>query len=116
MRKLAFSILLSTVVILAGCRSRVIEVTLINASPQPLSIIVVDYPGATFGVNQLAANATYRYAVKPQYAGSLKIQFSDAQGRNHTYAGPALHKNDEGSITVHLTQDAATAESNLSRR
>jgi len=116
MRTFGFSVLLMSFVALAGCRSRVVEVTLVNTSQQPLSIIVVDYPGATFGVNQLAPNATYRYAVKPQYAGSLKIQFSDAQGRNHTYAGPALHKNDEGAVTVRLTQDTATAESHLSPR
>jgi len=116
MRTLGFSLLLVTFVALAGCRSRVIEVTLINSSSQPLSIIVVDYPGATFGVNQLAPNATYRYAVKPQSTGSLKIQFTDAQGQNHTYTGPELHKNDEGGITVRLAQDKATSETYLSAR
>lgn len=116
MRTLGLFVLLLMCAALAGCRSRVIQVTLINSSAQPVSIIVVDYPGATFGVNQLAPNATYRYAIKPQNTGSLKIQFTDAQGQSHTYTGPELHKNDEGGITVRLTQDKAMSETYLSAR
>jgi hypothetical protein len=100
----------------AGCRSRVIQVTLINTSAQPLATIVVDYPGATFGVNQLAPGKTFRYKIKPQDAGPLKIQFTDASGHDHTYAGPSLHKNDEGAITIRLTQETATAEPRLGSR
>lgn len=98
-----------------GCRSRVVNVKLINTSQKPLSIIVVDYPGATFGVNTLAPGATYQYAVKPLSSGPVNIQFTDADGHNHTYTGPALRKNDEGSLTVQLTQSAASAQSNVSQ-
>lgn len=116
MRTFGFSLVLLTLATVVGCRSRVVEVTLVNTSQLPLSIIVVDYPGATFGVNQLAPSATYHYAIKPQNTGALKIQFTDAQGQNHTYTGPELHKNDEGGITVRLTQDSAISETYLSAR
>ena len=94
-----------------GCRSRVVQVTLVNASQQPVSTIVVDYPGATFGVNVLEPGKSFQYKIKPLETGALKIQFADAQGHTHTYSGPALHKNDEGAIEVRLTQDSATAHS-----
>lgn len=110
MKFVRFLALLSALAAAAGCRSRVVQITLINTSQQPLSTIIVDYPGATFGVNQLDPGKTYRYPIKPLDTGPLKVQFADAAGHNHTYSGPTLHKNDEGAITVKLTQDAATAE------
>lgn len=113
MRILRLLLLLVVFASAVGCRSRVVQVTLVNASPQPLSTIVVDYPRATFGVNQLDPGKSYRYAIKPLDTGPLKIQFADADGHSHTYTGPAVHKNDEGVVTIKLTQDAGTAESNL---
>lgn len=116
MKPFRLFILILTFALTAGCRSRVVEVKLVNASPQPLSIIVVDYPSATFGVDKLGPGATFQYAVKPLATGPLKVQFTDAKGHSHTYTGPALHKNDEGQITVTLTQDSATAASSYSQR
>lgn len=113
MRIFSLLVLLSALAAATGCRSRVVQVTLINASRQPLSTIVVDYPGASFGINQLGPGKTFRYRIKPLDTGPVKIQFADADGHSHGYTGPAVHKNDEGAITIKLTQEAATAESNL---
>jgi len=109
-------ILIFTFLVLVGCRSRVVNVQLINTSQKPISIIVVDYPTATFGVDKLEPGATYQYPIKLLGTGPLNIQFTDADGHNHTYAGPALYKNDEGSVTVQLTQSAASAQSNVSQQ
>ena len=109
-------LLFVALIVLVGCRSRVVQVKLINTSPKPISIIVVDYPTATFGVDKLAPGATYQYPIKLLGTGPLNIQFTDADGHNHTYTGPTLHKNDEGSVTVQLTQNAASAQSNVSQR
>ncbi len=94
----------------AGCRSRVIQVTLVNASAQPVSTIIVDYPGATFGANSLAPGKTFVYKIKPLESGPLKLQFTDAQGvSHHSVVLPLLHRDQEGSIEIHLTQDASTS-------
>lgn len=113
MRNLSLLLLLAVSALAVGCRSHVVQITLVNASPQPLSTVVVDYPRATFGVNQLDPGKSFRYAIKPLDTGPLKVQFADADGHSHTYTGPAVHKNDEGAITIKLTQDAGTAETNL---
>lgn len=113
MKNFRLLVLLSVFASATGCRSRVVQVTLINASRQPLSTIVVDYPGATFGVNRLDPGGTFRYRIKPQGTGPLRVQFADAGGHSRAYTGPAVHKDDEGAITINLTQDAATAESSL---
>lgn len=96
-----------------ACRSRIILVTLMNTSSQPISTIIVDYPGATFGVNSLAPGSTYMYKIKPLETGPLKLQFTDAEGKSHKSTGPVLHKNQEGSIEIRLTQDAAASRPDL---
>jgi hypothetical protein len=96
-----------------GCRSHVVTVNLINTSQQPVTTIVVDYPGATFGKNQLDPGKTYLYPVKPLETGPLKIQFADANGKMHTALGPELHKNDEGLVEVRFDQENAVAKLQL---
>jgi len=67
----------------------------------------------------VAANSAPRTraqeAVKLTDDGALKIQFTDANGGNHTSTGPVLHKNQEGVIEIRFTQDKATANINLPR-
>lgn len=105
--------LLLLVVASAGCRSRVIQVTLINTSTQPVSNIIVDYPGATFGKNTLAPGDTYHYIIKPLETGALKVQFTNAQGANHSFTGPTLQKDQEGSIEIKLNQDSGSTSPSL---
>ena len=116
MRVLRFTMSLLVLAAAIACRSRVVQVKLINTSAQPLSVIVVDYPTATFGVNALNPGATYQYPIKVLGSGVLKVQFTDANGDNHSYTGPSLQKDDEGVVTVKLTQASASAASDLSRR
>ena len=103
------TLVLVVLLLVCGCRSRVVYVQLTNVSQQPLYTITVDYPGATFGVNRLDPGKSYRYAIKPQETGPLKIQFADATGKTHNYSGLDLHKHDEGSAEVKLDQEKAEA-------
>jgi len=113
MKPLNLCVILAATLALPGCRSRVVRVNLINTSPQPLYTIVVDYPGATFGVNRLDPGKTYQYPIKPQETGVLKIQFADANGHTHNASGPELHQNDEGAVEVKLDQGKAVAKLRL---
>ena len=98
---------------ITGCRSHVVKVNLINVSQQPVTTIVIDYPGATFGKNQLDPGKTFIYPVKPVETGPLKIQFADANGKTHTTLGPELHKNDEGLVEIRFDQEKAVARMQL---
>ncbi|PYP89756.1 MAG: hypothetical protein DMG65_13045 [Candidatus Angelobacter sp. Gp1-AA117] len=97
------------VFILTGCRSHVIKVTVINGSSEKISNVVIDYPGATFGISSLAPGKNFQYNIKPNDAGALKIQFANAHGSDRTSTGPVVHRNDEGSVEIRLTQDGATS-------
>ena len=98
---------------LAGCRAHMVTIRLINSSPEPISTIIVDYPSATFGKDKLAPKETFASSVKFTDTCMIKVQFTDAKGTNHTYTGPVVHKNDEGSIDLKLDQNSAQATPNL---
>jgi hypothetical protein len=92
----------------AGCRSRVIRVSVTNISAQPVSTIIVDYPDASFGINLLAPGKTFQYVIKPTGTGAVKIQFTDFAGASHSAVGPTIHKGDEGAMQIKLEQESAT--------
>jgi len=104
------AIALLALLLAAGCRSRVIHVSLTNTSAQPISTIMVDYPDATFGVNMLAPGKTFQYVIKPTGTGPVKVQFTDATGAGHAATGPTVRKGDEGTMQIKLTQDSGTFE------
>jgi len=106
-------LLIVSFIILSGCRSRVIKVTVINSSTDKISNVVIDYPGATFGIASLAPDKIFPYSIKPNDTGPLKIQFANARGVDHNATGPVVHRNDEGSVEIRLTQDGATSVSKL---
>ena len=101
------------VFILTGCRSHVIKVIVINSSTEKISNVVIDYPGATFGISSLAPDKTFLYTIKPNDSGPLKIQFANAHGTDRNATGPVVHKNDEGSVEIRLTQDGATSTARI---
>jgi hypothetical protein len=108
LRKVAAAFVL--LLVAAGCRSRVIHVRLVNTSSLAVSTVIVDYPGATFGVDSLPPGKSYNYVIKPTDRGALKIQFADAQGATHTYSGPTIQKGQEGDIEIKITQNSISAE------
>ncbi|HMC32467.1 MAG TPA: hypothetical protein VKL99_16645 [Candidatus Angelobacter sp.] len=113
MRTAKAVIVLLFAAMLAGCRAHMVTIRLINTSIEPLSIIIVDYPSATFGKDKLVPGETFSSPVKLTETGPLKVQFTDAKGANHTYIGPIVHQNAEGSIEIKLDQNSAAATINL---
>lgn len=95
---------------LTACtHSHVIKVTVTNTSAEKISTIVIDYPEATFGINSLGPGQRFEYKIKPTATGALKIEFLNAQGRDVVSKGPEIHKGDEGSIGIKLTQEGASS-------
>ncbi|HWG39988.1 MAG TPA: hypothetical protein VN658_05530 [Candidatus Acidoferrales bacterium] len=116
MRIARVCVALLLVAFLAGCRAHMVTIKLVNTSASPLSTIIVDYPSATFGKDKLAPGESFSSSVKLTDDGPLKVQFTDANGGNHTYTGPMLHKSEEGSIDIRFNQNAAVAETHIRGR
>jgi hypothetical protein len=88
-------------VMLAGCRSRVVDVTIVNHGPT-VHVMEFDYPNASFGANQLAAGAKYSYRFQIQGSGPLSLQYEDATGKNRAFQGPKVDLGDQGTLVVNI--------------
>jgi hypothetical protein len=97
-----------------GCmHSHVIQVTVTNTSAEKISNIVIEYPEASFGINSLEPGKSFQYKIKPTTNGGLKIEFLNARGTDRAAKGPEVHKGDEGSINLKLTQEGVSSEVQL---
>jgi hypothetical protein len=94
------SALAIAVILLIGCHSRYVEVTIDNQGPTSLRLVEVDYPSASFGAEAIAANSKFHYRFKIQGSGSLKLEFTDAQGQAHDVNGPELSEGQEGHLMI----------------
>ncbi|MGA7158275.1 MAG: hypothetical protein WBY53_15610 [Acidobacteriaceae bacterium] len=98
---------------LTGCHSHYIAMDVHNASTQPISLIEVDYPSASFGVDTLAAGADYHYRFKILGDGPVKILWTDPTQHNRTSTGPTLTQGQEGTLTATINGPTATWQSSL---
>jgi hypothetical protein len=113
MKNTRILVAIAGLIALASCKSRVVRVTLMNSSSQPVNTIEVNYPGAAFGVNTLTPGQMWPYTIKPLETGPLKVQYTNAQGKSLSFIGPTLYKNNEGAIVVMLQQDSATSKATI---
>ncbi len=84
----------------AGCHSAYVEAVIRNRTGGPISLVEVDYPSASFGTQDLQANADFHYRFKVLGSGDTKVIWTDAMHQEHTLGGPALKEGDEGSLSV----------------
>src|ERR1700722_17963473 len=61
-----------------GCHSAYIQSTVLNETAQPISLIEVDYPSASFGLQRLDPGQSFPYRFKVLGSGPLKLIYTDA--------------------------------------
>ena len=96
---------LVSLVLVVGCRSKLVEVRVVNSGTTDLHNFEVDYPSASFGMSNLAPGATYVYRIQLQDAGRLRVEFSDNKEQPHSGKGPYVKEGQQGTMT--LTLDAS---------
>ncbi len=97
---------------LTGCHSAYVDAVVANRTGEPVSVIEVDYPSASFGTETLAAGKDFHYRFKVQGEGPLKLFWTDALRHDHTAKGPELHEGADGSLQIVL-QPAGRVDWNL---
>ncbi len=107
MRMQSRSLALSGVLLLAslacGCHSYQIETTVENKTGAAIELLEVDYPSATFGVDELAAGASYHYRFQVRGSGPVKVQYSDSTTHQQKQInGPELSERQEGKLEIVL--------------
>lgn len=93
--------LLCVTIALCGCKpSAYIQTTIENDGPQAVRLVEMDYPSASFGVQQIAPHTSFHYHFKVQGSGQLSLTFTGAGNKVFTVAGPAVRDGDQGALAV----------------
>ena len=95
---------------LSACHSPYVETSIINHTGGTARLIEVDYPGGSFGTQQIAEGATYRYHFKIlDSAGPVKITYTGKDGKTHTATGPVLDEGQQGDLSITIDADGQVA-------
>ena len=89
-----------SVLTLTGCHSAYVTTTVSNHTAEKVSLVEVDYPSASFGIQSLAPGANLHYRFKVLGQGPLKLIYTDTKGDEHTTKGPYLREGAEGPLTI----------------
>ncbi len=92
----------TSLVLVVGCRSKLVEARVVNSGTTELYNIEVDYPSASFGISGLAPGETYIYRLQLQDAGRMKVEFSDSKQQPHSGKGPYVAQGQQGTLTLTL--------------
>jgi hypothetical protein len=103
MRLTRITAALTLALALTGCHSPYVEATVSNRTPDPITLIEVDYPSASFGTQNLAPGADFHYHFKVLGSGPMKLTYTDITRQDHTSTGSILHEGAEGPLTILIT-------------
>lgn len=97
---------LTAAVMLTGCHSSHIQISVENRTGAPIRLLEVDYPSASFGSDRLDEGATYHYRIQVQGSGPLKVQYTagtdDRRQGQTQIEGPVLAERQEGAVEIVL--------------
>ncbi len=97
------AILLPVFGLISGCHSYQIDATVENRTGAAISLLEVDYPSASFGVDILAAGAAYYYRFQVRGSGTVKVQYTESAGHQlRQITGPELFENQQGRLEIVL--------------
>lgn len=94
-----------------GCHSAFVDAVVHNRTQQPVSLLELDYPSASFGTQTLAPGADFRYKFKVLGSGVTRLSWSNGSNKSngsnasettHQVSGPELQEGDEGTLDVTL--------------
>jgi hypothetical protein len=94
---------------LSGCHSAFIDATISNHTNQPLSLIEVDYPSASFGTQTLAPGQDFHYRFKVLGNGPTTLLWTDQSHHDRKIYGPGLREGDEGRLAITFNPKADPA-------
>ena len=115
MRLLRVLALLPTLA-LTACHSAFVTATIQNRTSQPIQLVEVDYPSASFGTQSISPGADFHYRFKVLGEGKLKITYTDSSNQEKKAEGFLLQEGAEGPVTITVAGDGVHWQNNTTRR
>lgn len=100
--RVVLSALSACALLICACHSYHIETTVKNNSGGAISLLEVDYPTASFGADAVTANGQFHHRIQTRGSGQLKVQYTNASGKQVQITGPTLYEGQEGRIEIDL--------------
>ncbi len=100
--------LLTSLLAATGCHSPYVVTTVSNHTAQPIALLEVDYPSASFGTQALAPGADFHYRFKVLGSGNMKLLYTDSAHQDHKSNGPFLKEGAEGPLTIVINDSGVT--------
>jgi hypothetical protein len=91
---------LAAALLLAGCQSPWVQATVTNDQDTPINLVEVNYPGGSFGIQNIAPHATFHYRFHILLNDKVEVDFTDATRHNHTVKGPQLDQGEAGTLGI----------------
>jgi hypothetical protein len=92
--------------VITGCHSTHVMATVSNHTNQPILLLEVDYPSASFGTQNLAPGADFHYRFKVLGTGNMHLIYTDQAHHDHKADGPYLNENADGPVHITIESDA----------
>lgn len=100
-----------------GCKSAWVQATVINDEDTPVNLVEVNYPGGTFGVQNIAPHSTFHYRFHILTNDKVEVDFTDAAGHTQDVKGPELEQGEEGTLRIDIQAgDKVVWSTNLKAR
>jgi hypothetical protein len=118
MRALVQSLVaLSALTALCGCKSAWVQATVTNDEDTPVNLVEVNYPGGSFGVQNIAPHSTFHYRFHILANDPVDVNFTDAAGQTKDVKGPELDQGEEGTLRIDIQAgDKVVWSTNLKAR
>ena len=94
--------LLAILALLCGCRSAWIQAVIVNRQETPVNLVIVNYPGGTFGVQSIAPHGTFRYRFHLLGTDKVTLDYTDASQHDRKSTGPELKKGQAGTLRIDI--------------
>lgn len=88
--------------LLSGCRSAWIQTDIVNQQDKPVNLVIVNYPGGSFGVQSIAPHATFHYRFHLLGSDKVTLDFTDAAYHDRKSTGPELKKGQAGTFRIEI--------------
>lgn len=105
MRLLRAAAFLAFLTAALGCHSHYVAATISNRTAQPIDLLEVDYPSASFGTQSLAPGADFHYRFKVLGSGNVSVTYTTSSFHNKKSEGPLLKEGDEGPLQIVIASD-----------
>jgi hypothetical protein len=93
---------LAALTAVCGCKSAWVQATVVNDEDTPVNLVEVNYPGGSFGVQNIAPHSTFHYRFHILTDDKVEVDFTDAAGHTQEVKGPELDQGEEGSLRIDI--------------